>query len=188
MKKLIGGGLTALAIGLVVTPVAHADSYNRETVAQFIATVNATAAKYGTGAIAVRVEHFDDGTTLAQTTDSGIVINSTWAAVSPAQFNAAIAEDVRRRYTPGGCAGIQATAIHEVGHILDRRSGQVARRAVGVAANKGKINNDELHTYALEGGKLSPGEAVAISFQAVECGSATSTEKNIYNLLVEELT
>lgn len=184
MKRLIGAGIVALAL-VGLAPTAQADTgYNRDTVAQFIATVNATAAKYGTGPVAVYVDNIGATENIAQTTEVGITINSYWAAVSPASFNAAIAEDVRVGYTPGGCPGIQATAIHEVGHILDRRSGQRARKALGAAINKGKINGDELHTYALEGGKISPGEAVAISFQAVECGTATSVEQDIYKLLI----
>ena len=82
-----------------------------------------------------------------------------------------------------GCDGISATAIHEMGHVIDGRRGMLARRAVAVAVANGQIGSD-LHGYAYENGSVKPGEAVAVSFQAVECGSATATEQAIYNVLV----
>lgn len=180
MKKLIATALGAATLAaLAVAPTAAADT---STVALFTYMVQAEAKKYGTGPIPVYVEYITDSTTIAQTDNNGITLNASWARMSPAEFNARIAEDVRVGFTPGGCAGIQATAIHEFGHVLDRRGGRAALQAVAASSNR--IGRDDLHSYAFDGEKLSPGEAVAISFQAVECGSATPVEQAIYKVLV----
>jgi hypothetical protein len=186
VKKLIGGGLAALALGLsatVLAPTASAAAViNQDTVAQFIATVNYESDRYGTGYVSVRVGEMDDPRAIAETDGYTITLNTSYAVMSPEQFNANIAEDIATGYQPGGCAGIQAVAIHEMGHVVDEHTGRFAYRSVA-AASPAQVGYN-LHGYAFENGKINPGEAVAVSFQAVECGSATPTERSIYNLLV----
>ena len=185
MKRLIGGGLTALAIGLAplaLAPSASASGYDQDTVGQFVDTVNAEANRFGTGHVPVYVEYIADSDIIAQSNGSAITFNSQWAALSPYRFNASMAEDVASGFTPGGCGGIQGVAIHEMGHVIDRMGGRAARQAVSQANATGQLGYD-LHGYAFDGGSLNAGEAVAVSFQAVECGSATSTERQIYDLM-----
>ena len=66
---------------------------------------------------------------------------------------------------------------------MDQRQGSVNTAIVRRAATNGQVGYD-LHGYAFEDGDINPGEAVAVSFQAHECGSATPTEERIYNLLI----
>jgi hypothetical protein len=186
VKKLIGAGLAALALGLsatVLAPTASAAVINQDSVAQFIATVNYESDRYGTGPVRVYVADLGDDTVIAQTQYGAITVNASYAALSPEEFNASMSGDFASGYEPGGCGGIQAVAIHEFGHVIDQRNGAVTSRIVAQAVNAGQVGND-LHGYAFEGGRINPGEAVAVSFQAVECGSATPTERSIYNLLV----
>jgi hypothetical protein len=150
-------------------------------VGQFVTAVNQESARYSTGPVSVYVDYISDERVIAQTNGQVITLNSQWAALSPSQFNASIADDIASGFTPGGCGGIQATAIHEMGHVIDRLGGRAARRVVSASASN--IGTSDLHGYAFDEGSLNVGEAVAISFQAVECGSATFTEQQIYDVM-----
>ena len=184
MKKMIA---TALVGGAAVAAMALAPSASAasdpDTVMQFSAAVNAEAARFGVAPVQVRIGILGDPNTIAETDGyATITLNSNWASASPDEFNALIAEDVASGFQPGGCVGIQAIAIHEVGHIVDRAHGLITRQAVSRAAYSGQIGS--MHGYAYAGGRVNPAEAVAVSFQAAECGSATPTERAIYNVLV----
>ena len=178
----VAGGVAAA--GTAAAPHASAAAVNDETVSQFVETVNREADRYGLGYVSVTVADLGDDTIIAGTQYGAITLNLSWAVLPPEQFNALVAEDIAVGYEPGGCAGIQAVAVHEVGHVIDQRDGAVARKSVAIAASYGQVGYD-LHGYAFdEYGAINPGEAVAVSFQAVECGSATPTEVSIYNVLV----
>lgn len=185
MRKLIVGGLTALAVGLsgqVLTPTAQAAA-DQDTVAQFVAAVNAEADRWGLSPIQVSVANLGDDSIVAGTQYGVITLNLPYANLSPDQFNASVEDDIAAGYQPGGCGGIQAVAIHEVAHVIDQRNGAYARQVLTRAVAAGQVGTD-LHGYAFENGVINPGEAIAVSFQATECGSATATERRIYNLLV----
>jgi hypothetical protein len=183
-KTLIGALVAAGLASVTLAPTASATPYyDEDTVAQFVAAVNSEAARYNTGHVPVYVDYLPDNLVMAQTDGNGVItINSQWAALPPERFNALVAEDVAAGYQPGGCAGIQAVAIHEMGHVIDRLGGRAARSAV--SAHAYEIDGNDLHGYAFDGGSLNPGEAVAVSFQAVECGSATNIERHVYDVLV----
>lgn len=183
MKRIIALVVTAIASALMLAPTASA-SYNTETVSQFVSMVNAEVAKYGTGPVSVYVDYL--GTEIIAETgyDGTITLNASYAAMSPEQFNEYVADDVASGWMPGGCYGAYAVAIHEMGHIIDNRTGLLARYAVIDAANNGTIGYD-MHGYAFDSyGRVNPIEAVAVSFQAAECGTATPTESAIYNALM----
>jgi hypothetical protein len=186
MRRMLPAGLAVLALSTALAPAASAE-VNRDTVALFTAWVNYEADRYGTGPVQVVVQHLDEPLAVAGTDRNGVIsLNTDWAVLSPEQFHAELADDMAAGYQPGGCSGIQAAAIHEMGHVIDRRRGQIARMTVTRSDALGQVGHD-LHGYAFdENGNLEPGEAVAVSFQAVECGSATPTEQRIYNLLVNQ--
>jgi hypothetical protein len=78
MKKLIGGGLMALTIGLgaIQAPVASAaESYNDDTVGQFIAMVNYETERWGLAHVPVYVRDLGDDTIIAGTQYGAITIN-----------------------------------------------------------------------------------------------------------------
>jgi len=195
MATLKGVGVAVVAAAALAIPAtistsatASASVYNEDTVAQFIAAIDREEARYGTGHVPVYVQEMngaDDYNAIAATYSNGsIVINARYAAMTPEQFNAAVEEDVAAGYQPGGCSGIWDVAIHEMGHVIDNRHGRVARYTLAQAAAAGRVSSN-MHGYAFnKDGSVNPGEAIAVSFQAVECGSATMTEQRIYNLLV----
>ena len=185
-KRWIVGGLTAIAAlsTVALAPAASAAEVNSDTVTQFVAMVNYEAARYGMSPVSVYVNDLGDDTIVAGTQYGAITLNARYAAMTPEQFEADMADDFATGYEPGGCGAIQAVAIHEFGHVIDQRSGAVTRWVVAQAADAGRVGSD-LHGYAFdENGNIAAGEAVAVSFQAVECGSATATEVSIYNVLV----
>ena len=174
----------ATAAGLTFgVPIASAASYNQDTLAQFRATVNDVSNRYGTGPVRITIAELGDNEAIAEARYGEITLDASWAMMSPSEFYANTADDFATGYQPAGCGGIQSVAIHEMGHVIDGSRGMVARRAVALAAANGRLGSD-LHGYAYEYGSVKPGEAVAVSFQAVECGSATATEQAIYNVLV----
>ena len=166
---------------LVLAPPASAAEINVDTVNQFLAAVQYEAEKYGTGYVSVSTGYFEDDDTIAMTSgyDDHITLNALWAALPPERFNALMIDDVATGYQPGGCTGIAAVAIHEMGHVIDRRTGMNTRLAVAEAGYA------QIAPYVHSYGQDSPGEAVAVSFQAAECGSATPTEMSIYNVLMD---
>jgi hypothetical protein len=176
---VVAGLALAVAAGFSA-PLASAE--NPDTVNQFTAAVNETAAKYGIGPVEVRV------TPLRSGQDRGvaeayyleyIALSPEWAAKTPEQF----AADMNPGH-PEGCPVVRGVGIHEVGHMIIHRGTGGKHDAIKAAIQSGQIPRGEIHSPALtpDGTDIYIPEAAAVSFHAVECGSATPMEQQIYDL------
>jgi hypothetical protein len=183
IMKIVAGVIISAA-ALALAPTASATPlYNEATVDKFITVINMEAARYGQGHVPVYVDYLS-GNVIAMTQGGAVTLDATYAAMTPEVFDYYMSIDFASGHTPGGCNGIAAVAIHEFAHVIDQRGGSFTRAELTSYVNAGQIGYD-MHGYAFNSnGTINPGEAVAVSFQAVECGSATPTETSIYNLLV----
>ena len=189
MKKMVLTASVATAAGLVLAP--NASAVNQETVDLFTATVNEYANKYGTGPIPVEVgPPLGDasGTDTVAQADRGraIVLNETYANLSPQEFAAKLSANIANGFNPGGCdGGVRMAAIHEVGHIIDQRKVLAGNNRRNPAAEAvGEISQDAIHPAARQGDKIYAPELMGVAFGAAECGTATPTEQKIHDILV----
>lgn len=191
MRKLaptlfVAAGIAAMAYA---SPHAHADTTayveaddNRATMQEFVDVVGALEEKYGTGPIVIDTGYLGGPTVYAGADNAGITVNKWTSTSTPAQINAAVASDVASGYHNGGCDGVATIAVHETAHVIDQRRGFIgrARLAKNAATMTGEIAGYSFNSD----GSLNPAEAVAEAFQAVECGSASAVDYEIYRMLV----
>lgn len=182
LNKAAVTAVAVVAVGLAQSPLAQAA--DRATAARFTAAVNEMVAKYHLTPIRVSVDKPMIGPdVVAQSDGSSIELSIEYGTMTPAQFNAALAHNMGG-YHPSGCDPIRMAAIHEVGHVIDARKSRKPRKSAAVAVGRGQLG--KLHGAAYDDdGSINPGEALAVSFSAVECGSATPSEVTLYHVLVD---
>jgi hypothetical protein len=192
MRKVIDAVLT---IGVLVGCVAmHEYKANADTTAyldpddnvvtmqQIADVVYYVENKYATGDIPITTAVIGDRTLVAQANGAGIVVNK-WASTStPEQLNAELSDDIASGLHNAGCSPVAAYAIHEAAHVIDFRRGLIGTKRL--IANAPHMSGSIARYSFNADGSLNALEAVASSFQAVECGSATPADFQIYEMLV----
>jgi hypothetical protein len=172
--------------------VAKADSVawvdpddNTAIMQEFIDTVTYVEQKYGTGPMVVETEWMDDPNVFAYATTNGIAINKVYSTSTPERLRHEISDELAAGFFNPGCTPVTRIALHEAAHVIDGRTGRLARYQLNLAA-RGADLRGVLAGYSFDAsGALIPGEALAEAFQAVECGTANAVEHELYSMLVQ---
>lgn len=175
--KLAMVGMLA-AVGLAVAPSGHASPY--PVYDEMLSTVQYMIDKYQLGHVDVYTAPMTDK--YGQSYANGIAFNSMFIA-DPALLEANFARDTASGWIPSGCDAARTVAIHESAHVMDWVTGGSAHSEFYALYNPvqppGWLSG---YSYNADG-TVNVAEALANSVVAVECGSATVYDWQLYNLL-----
>jgi hypothetical protein len=191
-RKIIDAVLVVIVLGGIVwmhTVKADAESGayidpddNVATMQQFVDAVGILERKYGIGDIVVTTGFIGGPDVFAGANADGIIVNKFTSTQPPEKIADQLVDDVAMGYHRGGCTGPTLVAVHETAHVIDARRGYIGRARLAAAA---PYMTGSIAGYSFNAdGSLNPAEAVAEAFQAVECGSATAVDYQIYEMLV----
>lgn len=173
--KALASALAAAA--LICAPSSHASPY--PVYDAMLATVQYMIDKYHIAEVDVQMAPLGEDV-YGRSQGTLIEFNSTLVK-NPALLEAHMAEDVAVGWIPGGCSPAQTVAIHESAHVLDYVTGKTAHNEA-IAAYGGQVV--ELSGYSFDqNGVVDLDEALANAMVAVECGTATPLEADLYRML-----